>query len=279
MRKFPNKKAREKFYQEEGKENYQQRLYGNPSDWIHHRIKNLSLSAVKGVLKDKARAKLLDIGCAEGIYLREISSFIDEGIGIDIADNKIKRARQLVKQFKNLKFVSADFLDYPAKKEMFDIIFSTETLEHIPYIEKVLKKINKLLKPQGWLVISVPTDKEMLFYHYRGDWKKSSGHLYNWSRKEFQKLLDGADFQAIETYGVNNFFTQIISWVARLILSQFKKEKKKKMNKKLIRANTKKAINYLSKGGRFFYRLDGFFTSLPFFKNFNNYNIFVCQKT
>lgn len=283
MNRFPTLNQRKEYYQKEGEKDYQQNLYGNPSDWIHHRIRNLSIRLIKNILKEIKNARVLDIGCAEGLYLREISAFMGRGVGIDIAENKITRAKKKSRKHKNLEFVSGDFLSYKFGKKKFNLIISVETLEHVPYIEKVLKKINWALKERGFFIVSVPTDKEMLFYKYKGDWKKASGHLYNWSKFEFARLLKKNGFTIIKSRGVNNIATQIFSVLVRNILKLFKKNKKnltgsKAGSKSKIRNQSSSAKFSLTKGARVFYKMDEFFTSLPILNNFNNYNMFVCKK-
>lgn len=279
MKQFPTKKARQEFYEEEGIKNCQQKLYGNPSDWIHHKIKNLSLGLLKNVLKDKTKIKVLDIGCAEGLFLRKMSHLISKGIGVDIAGNKIKRAKKLNQRFHNLYFFTKDFLDWEQNTH-FGLIFSIEALEHIPYIKKLLKKINFLLENKGTFICSIPTDKEMIFYQPSADWKKISGHLYNWSRKDFCQLLERANFKIIKSYGINNIATQIMSRTMIFIFKRYKREKAN-INKSKIKKKSfllyKSGFN-LTIGARFFSRLDNVFNSLPLFKNYNNYNIFICKK-
>jgi len=279
MNSFPTKSQRKKYYQDEGKIDYQNHLYGNPSDWIHHRIKNLSLKWLKSILREMKKPLVLDIGCAEGLYLREINSLIQRGRGIDIALNKIKRARKKSRQFSQLEFVSGDFLDHQFKEKKFNLIFSTETLEHIPDIEKTLRKINSLLSGGGIFLVSVPTDKEAVFYRFRPDWKKASGHLYNWSKKEFIRLLERAGFEVAGSRGVNNVATQIIAKILSFILRRRRERSEKEQKRKIIGKEIKgTSISQLTKGAKIFYQLDSLFTSLPILKRINNYNIFICQK-
>lgn len=274
MKPFPDGETRKKYYEKEGKENYQRRLYSNPSDWIHQRLKDISLNCLKKSLKDFEKASALEVGCAEGFYLREIALLIKTGIGLDIAGNKIKRAKKLSSKFKNLQFIEADFLDYKGKSKSFNLIFSIETLEHIPHVRECLKKIHKLLKKGGVFICSVPTTKERLFYKEPKDWKEASGHLYHWSKNDFLSLLQFGKFEVVETRGIDNIISQIASRFLNYFLN---KTRKGKIKKAFSFKNRQRRFD-LTWGAKIFYQLDNLWTPFPFIKNFSDYNIFLCQK-
>lgn len=274
MKQFPNKKTRKKYYEKEGKEHYQQKLYGNPSDWIHQRLKNINLTYLKESLKIFEKVDILDIGCAEGFYLREMASLIKKGVGLDIASNKIQRAKKLSSKFSNLQFIEKDFLDYKTRPESFDLIFSIEALEHIPQVKKCLKKIYKFLKKNGIFICSIPTTKERLSYKELKNWQEVSGHLYHWSKKDFLLLLKSAGFKIRKTKGIDNVLSQITS----RLLSYFLKTAKRRKLKKTSSFKKKQEKFSLTWGAKIFYQLDNLFTSFPLIKNYNAYNIFVCQK-
>ncbi len=104
-------------------------------------------------IKDK---KILDIACGVGYGCK---MFIDQGAkhvtGCDLSDESIDYAK---KHFStnNIEFLKKDIrhLDFP--DETFDCVVSFETLEHIKEQEIVLKELNRVLKKDGFLIISTP---------------------------------------------------------------------------------------------------------------------------
>ncbi|OGJ13339.1 hypothetical protein A3K82_00375 [Candidatus Pacearchaeota archaeon RBG_19FT_COMBO_34_9] len=75
---------------------------------------------------------------------------------------------------KNIKYYSLDFkgdYDYkvdldkgkiPIKKDTFDIIICTETLEHVLYPHKIMEEIIRIAKPNAIFILSMPN--ELNFY-------------------------------------------------------------------------------------------------------------------
>jgi ubiquinone/menaquinone biosynthesis C-methylase UbiE len=77
----------------------------------------------------------------------------------------------------------------------FDQVLMFECLEHMEYPLKALREIQRVLKPQGLLVFSIPN-----VYYYRlflrwflkGKVSASHEHLWNWSAFEITKLCEKA---------------------------------------------------------------------------------------
>lgn len=88
--------------------------------------------------------KILDIGSLDingsNKYLFEDCKYV----GLDVIPGK------------NVDVVSIAH-EYNAKKESFDVVMSTNQLEHDIYYEKTLKKMVYLLKPGGLMFFTVPS--------------------------------------------------------------------------------------------------------------------------
>jgi len=103
------------------------------------------------IIKQNTNATLLDIGCGVNYsFLREVDPFIKEGYGIDfkvpnIADGKIKIIK--AKLIGNLPF----------NDNTFDFVTMLAVLEHLEFPEKIMKEIERILKPKGTLIITVPS--------------------------------------------------------------------------------------------------------------------------
>jgi len=83
--------------------------------------------------------------------------------GIDISPVEIKSARMRGK-YRNLKI--ANVLDLPYEDGTFETIFSNCVLEHIQDIDNALIEISRVLKKDGTLIFTVPSDTygENLFH-------------------------------------------------------------------------------------------------------------------
>ncbi len=98
-------------------------------------------------------ARLLDIGCGDGALFRELSPHLRAGVGIDLdpGPSRAEGAYQLI--------VGRIPEDLPNPSEPFDVITMLSVLEHVPPTDqpRVAKRCHALLKPGGYLVISVPS--------------------------------------------------------------------------------------------------------------------------
>jgi SAM-dependent methyltransferase len=93
----------------------------------------------------------LDVGCGDGGFARRLSNqFSDAVMGIDKDRAMIECARSLSGD-RTIRFVEADFLQYPFE-ESFDFISASASLHHMPF-EQALVKMAALLHPGGVLAV------------------------------------------------------------------------------------------------------------------------------
>lgn len=131
------------------------------------KVAPVSLALVRAIecrhlSKLEFKPPMLDIGCGDGLFA---SMFFEERIeyGIDISPTEAASAKK-TGTYKNVMVANA--LNIPFKDESFTTVFSNCVLEHIPPIDDVLKEISRILKKDGKLIFTVPSDiyGEQLFY-------------------------------------------------------------------------------------------------------------------
>lgn len=108
--------------------------------------------------------QVLDVGCGEGRH--SIGAYLVADvhvIGVDLNEQDLRTARERFEMFdeksnpdKSLSFQRANALQLPFADASFDKVICSEVLEHIPDYLGVLAEINRVLKPDGVLVVSVP---------------------------------------------------------------------------------------------------------------------------
>jgi 2-polyprenyl-3-methyl-5-hydroxy-6-metoxy-1,4-benzoquinol methylase len=100
--------------------------------------------------------KVLDVGCAFGFLLKELSSVFDELHGFDISEFAIEKAKKVIPEA-SLKIHSLeDPLPYPDNN--FDCITAIDVLEHTKDFERSFGKLVKKLRKGGYLIVSTPLD-------------------------------------------------------------------------------------------------------------------------
>jgi len=125
----------------------------NPTrKYIHNKRKNY----ITGILNDLAIKynHALEIGPGSGIYLNLLSKKFDSIIAVDIEEKYLNNIKQ--SDFTNLDLLIDDIKNTKLKKDSFDFILCTEVLEHITEADIVLKNIESILKPGGFLLLTTP---------------------------------------------------------------------------------------------------------------------------
>jgi SAM-dependent methyltransferase len=108
-----------------------------------------------------ADARVLDVGCGSGWATRLLAVKSSRGrvVGIDIADEMIKLAREASMSFANVEFhvASAEKLPFSDK---FTHAFSMESLYYYADMLGALREIKRVLKPAGLFVTVVDLYQE-----------------------------------------------------------------------------------------------------------------------
>jgi len=105
--------------------------------------------------KYKVKGRVLDIGCSTGFFSnRFLKPLFNEVIAIDVSEVAIRKAKE---KYPGIKFIKGSLLNINFCEEMFDCITLLEVLYYLNDYEQneYLKKIAKLLKEDGYFLISV----------------------------------------------------------------------------------------------------------------------------
>ena len=103
-------------------------------------------------------ARILDVGCGRGFYLKLLSkaAFVKEVVGIDINPSRVREVRDYFPSQTKLTLSCGSANQLPLKAESFDCVICSEVLEHLKDDAGAVNEIKKVLRPQGLLVVSVP---------------------------------------------------------------------------------------------------------------------------
>lgn len=119
--------------------------------------------------KQKIPGKILDIGCATGVFLNEMKNKGWESYGIEPNAFAANYAKD---QF-GLKITNISFEESNFSGSFFDVITMWDVLEHVISPDWVLQEIYRILKPNGLLVISMPNSDSIdrkIFGKYWAGW-------------------------------------------------------------------------------------------------------------
>ncbi len=176
------------------------------SRWSHPYLK---ATLEKFVADMPSGAAVLDFGCGNGSLL---DNFRNRGWrlhGIDISHSGIDNARM---NRPDIAFYRADLtgdLSTTFRGQQFDLIISTEVIEHVYSPREFAQNCFRLLRPGGRLVISTPYHgycKNLVLAiagrmdaHFTALW--DHGHIKFWSRHTLSRVLHEAGFQNLQFAG------------------------------------------------------------------------------
>ena len=107
--------------------------------------------------------RVLDLGCGEGRHA--ITAYLEApvlAVGLDLNLDDLKTAQHRFEAFdqqasdRNLALTQASGLALPFPDDAFDAVICSEVLEHVPDFQSVLNEIDRVLRPDGRLAVSVP---------------------------------------------------------------------------------------------------------------------------
>ena len=135
----------------------------------------------------------LDVGCGNGWVVRLISQNPNciKAIGIDKSKIMIQNAKEKKSSLKESYFV-ADIENWESRRK-FDFIFSMESLYYSKSIPKALKKIFKLLNPDGKYLCGTDFYSDNKGTNHWSEMMKVTMHLH--STKEWKKFFLEAGFE------------------------------------------------------------------------------------
>jgi len=96
----------------------------------------------------------LDVGCGLGYFSKRLAERGAKLIACDIGPNLVQRTRDLV----GCRAEVADALELVQQfgRDRFDLVVSSECIEHTPSPQRALEQMAAVLKPGGYLAVSTP---------------------------------------------------------------------------------------------------------------------------
>lgn len=144
--------------------------------------------------------RILDMGCGNGRHTAAAFEHAKvHAIGADIKASLVQEARDRLRFHEALRpnhnslwsLAAAEITRLPFKNQSYDIVICSEVLEHIPDHHRAVGELIRILKPNGYLVISVPrrwpeTICWALSRQYRND---PGGHIRIYALKALIQLV------------------------------------------------------------------------------------------
>lgn len=130
------------------------------------------------MIKKYGTGRILDIGCGNKPYAGLFEGLTFEYIGCDIVQSSLRKV-DIICEANNI----------PLDGESFDVVLSTQTIEHVADCQGLVNEAHRLLKDGGYFILSGP-----FYWHLH----EEPHDYYRFTKYGFEYLLKKAGFEVIE---------------------------------------------------------------------------------
>lgn len=141
--------------------------------------------------KKRIKGSILDFGTGSGILLKYCSENADKVYGLDIDVRLAKKTKENF-SLKNVEIIKYEGEIIPLPSKSIDFVFALEVLEHVDNPEKTITEIARVIRNNGYLLFSGPTENFIykvgrFFSGFKGDYHKISvGTIQKCFEKKFR---------------------------------------------------------------------------------------------
>jgi ubiquinone/menaquinone biosynthesis C-methylase UbiE len=142
--------------------------------------------------------RVLDLGCGTGWASRRMARVATAGeiVGLDVADEMLRRAEQASREFKNIRYVWGSAESVPAKEGTFSKVLSVESFYYYADQGKALDELRRVMAPGGTLFILINLYKDN---HYSLRWvSELKVPVQALSEAEYVALLEKHGFKEVQ---------------------------------------------------------------------------------
>lgn len=149
---------------------------------------------------------ILDFGCGDGFFAELVFGEKKIDVGLDLKNSRAPEA-EAKGIYKKIAYY--DGIVIPYKENYFNSIVSNCVLEHLPYLQKNIQEIYRVLKPGGYFITTVMADKweqtqlgaKLLGNTYRNYMRRKQEHSNLLSVKQWNSSFKKAGFSVEECVG------------------------------------------------------------------------------
>ena len=164
---------------------------------LHYLIRDLKLA-----INSFASGNLLDVGCGNKPYESLFKNKLNSYVGCDVIQSSDNKVDVICK---------ATQLDFEDRR--FDTVFSTQVMEHVDNSDLMMGECNRVLKPGGFLILSVPFCWELHEEPY---------DFFRFTKYGLQELCTRNNFEVVEIMSNGGKWAAISQMNLNMIYSTFK---------------------------------------------------------
>lgn len=156
---------------------------------------NKRIEKLNTIFDKNKSPNLLEIGSAAGFFLEVAKRYGIQGQGIELCKELAAVGRK-----RGQKITISSIEDAKIPDASVDIVVLWDVIEHLNEPKEALIKLNRWLKPGGYLIMTTPDAGSFLARLLRKNWlgfRSLDEHLYFFSRKTMREILVSSGFKEI----------------------------------------------------------------------------------
>lgn len=138
--------------------------------------------------------RVLDLGCGNGDLTADLAGAVGQVTGADVAEAALERARRRHPSV-DLRLVAIDGA-LPFEDGAFDVVWSSEVIEHVADTARWLSEVRRVLAPRGRLLLTTPSHGRLrLLLGGLERYSEPLGdHLHLYTGRSLRELLNDFGF-------------------------------------------------------------------------------------
>jgi ubiquinone/menaquinone biosynthesis C-methylase UbiE len=150
----------------------------------------------------RAGESVLDVGCGEGRFAAELARAGVEAVGLDVAAEPLRRARERHPELDLRQMPAAGA--WPLPDASFDAVWAGEVIEHIADTAGWLSELRRVLRSGGLLLLSTPDHGRLQMLRwalepraFEAHFHPRADHLRFYTRRTLTELLEDFGFRDV----------------------------------------------------------------------------------
>ena len=163
-----------------------------------------------------AGSRLLDVGCASGLFVHEAKRSGFNAVGCDYSANAVAWGRREL----GVEIIWSPAEAVSSSDNEYDVVTLLHVFEHLPDPRGVLREIRRILKPGGLLVLETVNynahyeiEKRFRFLtplynhltHRQGLPWVPFDHLYHWSPETLRRAMQEAGYDEVDMHHLSGY--------------------------------------------------------------------------
>ena len=146
--------------------------------------------------------RILDFGCGNGRFLEELLARGWDVCGVELSATAADLAER-----RGVPVLRGPLEDASLPEGSFDVVTLWHSLEHLAEPVATLRRLRRLLRADGTLVVEVPNSASPAFRLLGADWEALDlpRHLQHFTPETAERLLDAAGFRPVRRRDVHHW--------------------------------------------------------------------------